>query len=593
MQLSSISLAITRLVGGLYTPRALFLAGEPGAWYDPSDLTTLYQNAAGTVPVTAVEQPVGLVLDKSKGLVLGSNTSTGVWINTYTTAFDSFASSSSAEFTASTAGAKTGIRVGVPCTLSIGKSYQIEFTVTLTNALVSSVLFGTSTLSGTSTVQTPTTITSGVSYRVLGTVTAISSTVMLVINTSGVATVALTGFQARELPGNHATNPSGNSANFPVLSARYNLLAKTEQFDDASWVKEIGSITSTNALAPNGTYTASIFTETSANGVHGARNSVALSGAIGYEIIGAVHLKRGTRRYGFLSVYNGQTYDSVVVDLDTAEVTATSAPELKFVVKPVANGFVFIQLSRQQVGTNNSYVYWGPASSSTPTFTSGRPSYTSVGGDTIIVWGADLRVANDALNQPKYQRVNTATDYDTAGFKPYLRFNGVNQWLQTNSIDFSSTDKMFVCAGVRKLSDAAFGLLLEISNSIRANNGSLVLFVPREVTGTKEFATKGTAIGSATTAAVYPAPVTSVLGGIGNISGDQSILRVNGTQAAISAADQGTGNYGNYPLYSGARAGTSLFFNGRLYGMVIAGKQASAAEIANTESFLNQRTGAY
>lgn len=36
-----------------------------GAWYDPSDLSTLFQDSAGTVPVTAVGQPVGLQRDKS------------------------------------------------------------------------------------------------------------------------------------------------------------------------------------------------------------------------------------------------------------------------------------------------------------------------------------------------------------------------------------------------------------------------------------------------------------------------------------------------------------------------------------------------
>ena len=49
----------------IWTPSRLFLSGEQGAWYDPSDLTTLFQNSAGTTPVTAVEQPVGLMLDKS------------------------------------------------------------------------------------------------------------------------------------------------------------------------------------------------------------------------------------------------------------------------------------------------------------------------------------------------------------------------------------------------------------------------------------------------------------------------------------------------------------------------------------------------
>ena len=43
----------------------LFGAGEQGGWYDPSDMSALFQDAAGTTPVTAVEQPVGLMLDKS------------------------------------------------------------------------------------------------------------------------------------------------------------------------------------------------------------------------------------------------------------------------------------------------------------------------------------------------------------------------------------------------------------------------------------------------------------------------------------------------------------------------------------------------
>ena len=55
-----------------FDPIALFGSGEEGAWYDPSDLSTLYQDAAGTTPVTAAGQPVGLMLDKSKGLTLGS-----------------------------------------------------------------------------------------------------------------------------------------------------------------------------------------------------------------------------------------------------------------------------------------------------------------------------------------------------------------------------------------------------------------------------------------------------------------------------------------------------------------------------------------
>jgi len=43
----------------------LFASSEQGAWYDPSDLSTLFQDSAGTTPVTASGQPVGKMLDKS------------------------------------------------------------------------------------------------------------------------------------------------------------------------------------------------------------------------------------------------------------------------------------------------------------------------------------------------------------------------------------------------------------------------------------------------------------------------------------------------------------------------------------------------
>ena len=48
---------------------AMFASGEQGAWYDPSNTASLYQDSVGTVPVTAVGQPVGLMLDTRFGLV--------------------------------------------------------------------------------------------------------------------------------------------------------------------------------------------------------------------------------------------------------------------------------------------------------------------------------------------------------------------------------------------------------------------------------------------------------------------------------------------------------------------------------------------
>jgi hypothetical protein len=50
----------------VWNPYDLFAQSEQGAWYDPSDVSTLFQDAAGTIPVTAIGQPVGRMLDKSR-----------------------------------------------------------------------------------------------------------------------------------------------------------------------------------------------------------------------------------------------------------------------------------------------------------------------------------------------------------------------------------------------------------------------------------------------------------------------------------------------------------------------------------------------
>jgi hypothetical protein len=66
MRLSATHLSAGAGRGGPpFTPLYLFRAGEQGVWYDPSDFSTLFQDSAGTTPVTAVEQQVGLMLDKS------------------------------------------------------------------------------------------------------------------------------------------------------------------------------------------------------------------------------------------------------------------------------------------------------------------------------------------------------------------------------------------------------------------------------------------------------------------------------------------------------------------------------------------------
>ena len=50
---------------GGFSPSALFAGGTEGAWFDPSDIDTLFQDSAGTTPVTVATDPIGYAGDKS------------------------------------------------------------------------------------------------------------------------------------------------------------------------------------------------------------------------------------------------------------------------------------------------------------------------------------------------------------------------------------------------------------------------------------------------------------------------------------------------------------------------------------------------
>jgi hypothetical protein len=214
------------------------------------------------------------------------------------------------------------------------------------------------------------------------------------------------------------------------------------------------------------------------------------------------------------------------------------------------------------------------------------------GAGSIEITAIDVRVANDGVGIPNYQRVNTASDYDTVGFPVYLRFDQSNDYMLTNSIDFSGTDKVTVAAGVRKLSDAAFAAITELSVASGANNGTFAVFSSNLSGNNYQVRSLGT-VDSNFVVSGYAAPITNVLTMVGDIASPLLELLINGTSVNTQTTNQGTGNYGNYPLYIGARAGTSLFFGGRLYGSVGRGALNNDQQNAALTAYLNSKTRAF
>lgn len=186
-----------------FSPLSLFSLGEQGAWYDPSDLSTLFQDSAGTTPVASDSDPVGLMLDKSQGLVLGSekisNTEFDVdfsgWVD-YRSPIKSVTSSvGRVEMGATFSGIYTQV------TLSVGRTYEIR--VTMESSGFGAIGVGSST-SSLDTIYSGVVTLGEYVYRF----TALyENSVVLVYNATGVTTnwLEVDSISVKELPGNHAT----------------------------------------------------------------------------------------------------------------------------------------------------------------------------------------------------------------------------------------------------------------------------------------------------------------------------------------------------------------------------------------------------
>jgi hypothetical protein len=546
-----------------FSPASLFVGGIPGVWYDPSDYSTLFQDSAGTTPVTAVEQPVGLMLDKSQGLVLGSEATSGAWLNTNTTAFDTFTSTGPASFTATTTGAKSP-RTAVAANLPAAGWYWVDFTATYTGGVFNNIGFSNTGSQYSAAVVTTATPVSGARFQTLIYTSAPREFLTISFIASGASTLSVTGVSVKSLAGNHAFQST--SASRPVLSARYNLLTKTEQFDDAAWTKRgTVSVTPNAIVAPDGLLTADLISGVNALGSSDLFQSSA-NVATGVALAPSFYIQKVSST-GILRLNNPASSSNGNWSID---------------LSLVASGWVRITETHPSVTVTTAFTGSGAANG-------GLQFAATTGGPlSFYLWGAQLIVTN-SLTSNAYQRVNTATDYATTGFLPYLKFDGVDDSLSTNSISFTSTDKMSVFAGVRKLGTAS-SILVELSATV-ANSGTFSVQAPgASGTDTYLVGSNGSIL-EAATATGYSPPITNTLTGLCDISGDRITLRVNGVQAAQNTANQGTGNYGNYPLFIGRRNNTNLPFNGQIYSMVIVGKAVTATELANTEKYVALETG--
>ena len=182
-----------------------------------------------------------------------------------------------------------------------------------------------------------------------------------------------------------------------------------------------------------------------------------------------------------------------------------------------------------------------------------------------------------------------------ANGKYYLFCDGIDDGMVTGTIT-PGTDKAQVFAGVRKLSDAAGAILVELSANINTNTGSFTVTAPESFDKTYASAARGSGIASVNQQAIIglsgAAPDTAVLSCTNDIAADLSTIRRNGVAGTSGTGEKGTGNYLAYPLYLFRRGGTTLPFNGHFYGGIIRfGDNLPIETIEQTEAWMAAKTG--
>ncbi|ENV46047.1 hypothetical protein P255_01427 [Acinetobacter brisouii CIP 110357] len=180
--------------------KQLFANSEQGFTQTLDDYSILFQDAAGTTALTGAGQTLGLVLDKSKGLVLGSELVTNGGFTTDTSWSKGTGWSIANGFATHTSG--TPSTLTQPVSVTTGRAYQIEFDVSNTSSgNIAACFTGGTTVAGT---------LSGANGHRKVILFAVTGNVNFGVTCDTLFNGSITNLTCKLLNGNHASQPTSS-----------------------------------------------------------------------------------------------------------------------------------------------------------------------------------------------------------------------------------------------------------------------------------------------------------------------------------------------------------------------------------------------
>lgn len=417
---------------------------DNGAWFDPEDFSTMFQDAAGTTPVTALEQPVGKMLDKS------------------------------------------------------GNGYHATQSIT---------------------------------------------------------------------------------ASRPTLSARYNLLTKTEDFSDAVWGKY--GITISPAIGPTGSLDAYTLTEDTSAGYHRINQSVSTVSSVFN-----VRIKAAGCDYCAISwrANNDIRYDSVGYNLTTKSriyVQNASGLYISDGITDAGDGWgdikIYLNSSTQFIIACANQI----KNTSYPTY------YTGDGVSGITVWHPTV---SSCVLPDTYQRVNTATDYDSVGFPKYIKAEGVDDHFVLPYLGLYNNASCSIIASHSSSSQAANGVIVSEASSTDADTKYLPYRQLASAGNVDSYiAADNAAVILDSTGAAYSGTKENIIESIIDSGTSIETYRSGVLLSNEPYTRSATLTLNNTTLFGSVSTTNTNFLNTKLYGLIITKSNLSARDRSLCETYLKSK----
>ena len=193
-----------------------------------------------------------------------------------------------------------------------------------------------------------------------------------------------------------------------------NLLPNSVGMTGTGWVGQNTAMTANNAIAPDGTQTATLNTAAS-NNVAGAGNytSAGITVSAGAQYTASAYFKAGTSSHGVLNVNHGASggYVAAVFNSVTGVITSVgllAGTMFNSVItrsNAIGNGWFRIEITWTAGVTGTVPYIWGQCNSATPTFQAGG-NVSVTAGQTNYAWGGQVENSPIATSYiPTYNAV--------------------------------------------------------------------------------------------------------------------------------------------------------------------------------------------